>query len=321
MGDKTSIEWTDATWNPIRGCSRVSEGCRNCYAERVAARFSGHGMPYEGLAVLRNHKPQWTGEVRLIGEHLEDPLRWTRPRRVFVNSMSELFHERLELGAIAEVWAVMLLAGHHTFQILTKRADRLHSVLAGAERAEFALLVDEAVEAWGLDHGLSRSPNYQLAAPHMWGGVSVENQEAAHERIPVLLTVPAVVRWVSAEPLRGPLDLSPWILALDWVVAGGESGPGARPMHPDWARALRRQCQRSATRFLFKQWGDWAVAQDRDRDDPDWRDQDRAKSGQVVLNLAGGSGFHGERVHWMQRVGKKAAGRELDGRTWDEFPV
>lgn len=323
MGDQgaNGIAWTDATWNPIRGCSRVSEGCRNCYAEGFAARFSGEGRPFEGLARFVNGRPQWTGEVELVPEHLEDPLRWKKPRKVFVNSVSDLFHEKLKLQTIADIWAVMVLADGHTFQVLTKRAERMHSVLMGDERAEFAHLVDESLEDLCLDRGLSRSPSYQLDAPNIWIGVSVENQEAAHERLPALLEVPAAVRWVSAEPLLGPLDLSPWILGIDWVVAGGESGSKARPMHPDWVRSLRDQCQASGgTAFFFKQWGSWGVVQDRDRDDPDWRDQSGRARGERVVNLAGGSGFHGERVHWMKRVSKHASGRELDGRTWDEFP-
>ncbi len=125
MGDKSKIEWTDATWNPIRGCSRVSEGCRNCYAERVAARFSGEGQPYQGLAVMTESGPRWTGEVRLIEEHLEDPLRWKKPRRIFVNSMSDLFHEKVKYEWIERIYEIMRAAHWHTFQVLTKRAERM----------------------------------------------------------------------------------------------------------------------------------------------------------------------------------------------------
>lgn len=306
MGDQgpNGIAWTDATWNPIRGCTRVSEGCRNCYAESFAARFSGPGRPFEGLALYEHGKPRWTGEVRLISEKIEEPLRWRRARRVFVNSVSDLFHERLSLEAIADVWAVMVLASRHTFQVLTKRPERMHSVLTGDERAEFAHLVDEAVESYGLDHRLSRPPSYQIDAPNIWVGVSVENQEAAKERLPALLEVPAAVRWVSAEPLLGPLDLTPWILGIDWVVAGGESGTHARPMHPDWVRGLRDQCTRSGgTAFFFKQWGAWGLQRPTERE-ADW------------VNQIKGQAFPPK----MWRVGKHAAGRELDGRTWDQFP-
>lgn len=345
MADRTGIEWTDATWNPVRGCSRVSEGCRHCYAETVAARFSGEGQPYHGLARRRSDgTPQWTGEVRLVPEHLADPLRWTRPRRVFVNSMSDLFHERLTNEEIAAVFAVMALAARHTFQVLTKRPARMRGWFAWAAEQVHALGGDSAAQPLDANlvhlHGPADDPVYARELrkvedeaaplwplPNVWIGVSVEDQRAADERVPLLLDTPAAVRFLSCEPLLGPVRISEYLPnplwadlpswrqpEIEWVIAGGESGHGARPMHPDWARGLRDQCAAVGVPFFFKQWGEWAdVTFDEDR-------PDRAPEGQW-LNLAGGQGFHGARVVRVQRMGKRTAGRVLDGRTWDEFPA
>ncbi len=215
------IAWTEQTWNPVRGCSRVSAGCANCYAERVAARFSGEGQPYHGLAVLDERGARWTGKVQLVEEHLEDPIRWKRPRRVFVNSMSDLFHEDLADESIFRVFKAMAAAPQHVFQVLTKRADRMRAIMPQIRHH----LVDRL--------------------EHVWLGVSVENQEWAEKRIPDLLATSAAVRWISAEPLLGPLALRPWFSApfearagLDWIVVGGESGPGAREMQIEWARDI-----------------------------------------------------------------------------------
>lgn len=206
------IAWTDQTWNCIRGCSRVSEGCRHCYAEGVAARFSGPGQPYEGLALRKTSGPAWTGDVRFVPEHLGDPLKWKRPRRVFVNSMSDLFHEKVTDEQIAQVWAVMLLAPHHTFQVLTKRAERMREVLMDPD---FYRLVLEAAddlrrERPGLT-GIGISDPTHRPAKWIWLGVSAENQATANERVPLLLQTPAAVRFVSAEPLLSALDLRRYI--------------------------------------------------------------------------------------------------------------
>ena len=201
MSDDSKIEWTDATWNPIRGCSRVSEGCRHCYAERVAARFSGPGQPYEGLVRISNtldgRKPTgWNGTVRMVAEHLADPLRWKKPRRIFVNSMSDLFHERLTNEQIAAVFGVMAAAGSHTFQVLTKRAARMREWFAwagdhGASGARSACRASAALYLGALPEppGADTWP-----LPNVWLGVSAENQAAADERIPDLLATPAAVR-------------------------------------------------------------------------------------------------------------------------------
>lgn len=294
MSDKSQIEWTDATWNPVRGCSIVSEGCRNCYAMRQAHRMSGEGGAYEGLTRMTPSGPNWTGDVREVSGLLDQPIRWTKPRRVFVNSMSDLFHPSVSPQFIGRVFATMCVAQHHTFQVLTKRPERMLELVGGQGLHRY---VSDQVRVVSRESWKTRWP-----LPNVWLGVSVENQETADERIPLLLQTPAAVRWVSAEPLLGPVDLSRWLDCagpfwsnmdvdpLDWIVVGGESGPGARPMHPDWAREIRDQCVAAGVPFHFKQWGAW-------------------KLDSVTDNTEG-----------YLRVGKKEAGRELDGRTWDEFP-
>jgi protein gp37 len=306
MSGRTSIEWTDASWNPVRGCSRVSEGCRHCYAERIAARFSGPGEPYDGLASMRDGEPRWSGNVRLIEKHLLDPLHWKAPRRVFVNSMSDLFHGKVTTNDIDRIFAVMALTPQHTFQILTKRPERMRGYCLAPEtqhRIGEQRAILAGISESELADAVAIPPHWPL--PNVWLGTSVENQAAADERIPHLVRTPAAIRFISAEPLLGALSIEPWlrpgplkpehgipgVRRVDWVIAGGESGPRARPMHPDWARDLMHQCQRAGVPFFFKQWGAWTPYQ---------------LDGQISQS--------------MRPVGKKAAGRLLDGRTWDEFP-
>jgi len=209
MADGTGISWTDATWNPVRGCSRVSEGCRNCYAERVAARFSGPGQPYEDLADRERKGSKWTGVVRLIPAHLADPLRWRRPRRIFVNSMSDLFHESLTNEEIAAVFGVMAAAPQHTFQVLTKRARRMREWFEWIGTANLDWLrtyAQRALDPTFTKRYVDRGTTWPL--PNVWIGVSVENQEAADERIPDLVRTPAAVRFLSCEPLLGPVVIA-----------------------------------------------------------------------------------------------------------------
>ncbi|HUI43815.1 MAG TPA: phage Gp37/Gp68 family protein [Terriglobia bacterium] len=215
----SSIEWTDATWNPVRGCTKVSAGCKHCYAETFAERFRGvEGHPYEqGF------------DLRLVPEKLEEPLRWPRPKRVFVNSMSDLFHPAIPDDYVAAVAQVMVAARWHTFQVLTKRAERMCALLGSKLR---------------------------LAAghPHIWWGVSVENRRDGVPRINHLRQAPAAVRFLSVEPLLedlGALNLD----GIRWVIVGGESGPGARPMEESWVLSIRDQCRRARVAFFFKQWG------------------------------------------------------------------
>lgn len=251
MADKSGIEWTDATWNPVSGCAKVSAGCKNCYAERDWARL-GHLPTYMGRAFT---------DVACHPERLAQPLRWRRPRRIFVNSMSDLFHPAVPDEFIEQVFAAMALSPHHTFQILTKRPDRMlrHPIFSHSGSCLWVGVRQQAETLFGIDPGAINK-----ALSNVWLGVSVEDQAAADERIPLLLKTPAAVRWVSAEPLLGPVILwRDWTLehraiikpSLDWLVVGGESGPKARSMDPAWARSLRDQCAAAGVPFHFKQWG------------------------------------------------------------------
>lgn len=364
MADKSPIEWTDATWNPIRGCSRVSEGCRHCYAEGVAARFSGPGLPYEGLARRvalpgGGSEARWTNEVAFAGDKvLLAPLHWRQPRRIFVNSMSDLFHENVPDEIIDRVFAVMALCPQHTFQILTKRPERMRSYFAEtwqvaakpAERfmdleipAQPARVEDRwhqvnlAIDGLTLGNKLFDQNRFWTSEgalihgitwPHgplanVWLGVSVEDQATAEARIPDLLQTPAAVRFLSCEPLLGPINLSevihdPLIFnaitgmdqLIHWVIVGGESGRGARPMHPAWARSLRDQCATAGVQFFFKQWGEWHhrpdLAHFKESIALDWQ---RVPSQIEEIRPA-----------LMVKSGKKVTGRLLDDVTHDAFP-
>lgn len=234
MATGSAIEWTEATWNPLTGCTKVSPGCKICYAERMSRRLQAMGQP--------NYA---NGFALALHEHMLDmPLRWKKPKRVFVNSMSDLFQEGVPLGFIRKVFAVMRQASQHQFQILTKRSERL------------ALLSDRL--AW---------------QPNIWMGVSIETEKYAY-RIDHLRQTGAHIKFLSLEPLLGPLSRLN-LADIDWVIVGGESGPGARVMDPAWVREIRDQCLAAGVPFFFKQWG-------------------------------------GKR--------KSKTGREIDGRTWDEFP-
>jgi len=300
VADGTGISWTDATWNPVRGCSRMSEGCRNCYAERVAARFSDPGMPYHGLArrVLKTagaSQPRWTGDVRMVHEHLADPLRWRKPRRIFVNSMSDVFHEKLTNEQIAAVFGVMAAAPQHTFQVLTKRAKRMREWFEWMSLEEnfspnATMHVEAAPDIDDDDDNTicERILDADWPLPNVWLGVSVESQTAADERIPELLATPAAVRFLSCEPLIERVNLchldndavgGEWcqvngltgeqtdmgrpcpslVNRIDWVIAGCESGPGARPCDVDWLRSLRDQCTAAHVPFFLKQAVEQAV--------------------------------------------------------------
>ena len=293
---KSKIQWTDETWNPVVGCTKVSQGCKFCYAERLYPRvYPGHAFT----------------TVRLMPERLEQPLGWRKPRMVFVNSMSDLFHENIPASFIVQCFEVMGAAPQHTYQILTKRTERIYPVLFGEEGGFY----------------LGGGDFY----PHILLGVSVEDQVTADDRIPKLLTSGWVgKKFVSYEPALGPVDFKNFIPTrccsgvdcgcmgkpimeppyLDWIIAGGESGPKARPSHPDWFRAVRNQCQAAGVPFFFKQWGEW-VPNDQDSDY-------LTGKGTVRASLAG-DGNAGVSGLW-RKAGKKAAGRLLDGREWNEFP-
>lgn len=400
----TKIEWAEETWNPIRTingpgyhCTKVSEGCQNCYAEKFNKRF-GNGQPFDNSE----------GSFYLFKDCLEKPLHWKKPRKIFVQSMGDLFHEDVPDEFIAKVWDVMWKCSQHTFLVLTKRPERMkkwveenayakHFGWGQEERAPFVpgdlIHIDDLWmrnmcgwehvdkcdcnngyicdcppddESDSCEHGnrlcmsyncpiacsnpsekklkenglegqyeiddegysvecdwmeIFKRPRYAFAS-NVWLGVTAENQARADERIPVLLQTPTAKRFVSIEPMLGSVDLSREYLSytcggypfpvlasqyrtrlidlLDWVICGGETGPGARPMHPDWVRSLRDQCQGAGTPFFFKSWGDWA---------PEW------------LHVSGPPLYRwNPELPGMLRVGKKKAGRLLDGRTWDEMP-
>ena len=375
----SKIEWTNETWNPLIGCTKTSAGCKNCYAiktawirmhnPKMAERYAGTVEKTEGCQF------NWTVKVNQVWDALEKPLKIKKPTMFFVNSMSDLFHPSVDFYFIHRIWEVIAQCPQHTFQILTKQATRMREYMT-----------EWAPNAYG-------SPYAPL--PNVWLGVSVEDQNQVW-RIGELLKVPAAVRFLSCEPLLGPVDLSNWIgpehidslcshcghfevsdvnggygckhpdqeekegnkgkcyafscplggrleptepldvpiyrafgLAGDeqdfvlpsqpsihWVICGGESGPHARPMHPDWARSLRDQCHAAEVPFFFKQQGEWLPV------DQPWNQDDikRLAANERWCNLEGGHGFHGQEVWRMRKVGKKAAGRLLDGREWNEFP-
>lgn len=369
MSANTSIEWTATvhpdgtvtkgkTWNPLIGCTRVSAGCRHCYAERVAKRWQAAGVRgYDGV-VDRNGR--WTGRVNLVESALGEPLRWRKPQRIFVNSMSDLFHPSVSFAWMDSVFRTIGSCKQHTFMVLTKRPD---------------IMADYVVRRLkGSPHEIRGVP-----LPNLWLGTSIEDQATAGERIPWLLKTPAAVRFVSAEPLLGPVDFRGIAFAhtvcphcghaddehgdyersvgcqagdgseanpicgcrklrgepchnfgdsyaphrIDWVICGGESGPGARPMHPAWAWSLRDQCAEAGVPFFFKQWGEFCAGCQL----PAETDHvDLSKS--VWLNELGDAGRtspcdsdSGDDCIRLYRVGKRAAGRMLDGRTHDAFPA
>lgn len=375
MADGTAIEWTHRpgtngeTWNPIVGCSVVSPGCTNCYAMRVAGtRLDGNPKAphYAGTTQHSKAGPVWTGKVATATDHiLTKPLRWRAPRTVFVNSMGDLFHEAVPDEWIDRVFAVMALAPQHTFQLLSKRPARMRAYVQ--DRAVEGMLgaVEHRARQLARERETPIPVGKTLAGtwpwPHVWLGVSVEDQARADARIPDLLATPAAIRFVSYEPALGPVrfdrigapqytdDDKGWTFnaldagdtyrlygeegryldsgdgpmretKIDWVICGGESGPHARPMHPDWARSIRDQCASARVPFFFKQWGEWVppnhfsgieTCHGSGCPDVAWPD------GTIAW---GSSHEHGGPGRTLHRVGKKTAGRLLDGRTHDDFP-
>lgn len=294
MGDKSGIEWTDATWNPTTGCDQVSPGCDNCYAMAMAKRLKAMGSP----KYQKDGNPRTSGPGFGLTEHwdmLDQPTRWKKPRRIFVNSMSDLFHREVSLDFQVQVFDIMEQTPRHTFQILTKRPEIM--------RRRIATIYAEL--------GLTRP------AEHIWLGTSIENNKFVN-RADHLRLIPSV-RFLSLEPLLGPLpDLD--LHAIDWVIVGGESGPGARPMHPDWVRHLRDYCVRVGVAFHFKQWGCWIDPEQFDHSGFD--DVEADEQGVSMWPDGRTSELSGdsESVR-LWHVNKHIAGRTLDGRTWDEYPV
>lgn len=450
MGEShdTGIEWTHLpghrgdTWNPVRGCQRVSEGCRHCYAATIAARFSGDGLPYEGLAEFRNGRAFWTGEGMVLEEKFDEPLRKTKPRCYFVNSMSDLFFEHFAFDIIAAIYGVMVAARRHKFQVLTKRPERaveffewLRSEAKQFEKEQrknprssfhkyFKHFNSNPVPIYLLDHAsryykLSVLPKPGEQLRTQWPpsnvalGVSAEDQEQADERVWQLCEMPAAVRFVSIEPMLGPITLAgfqdwewnlpAWVRScprrsshsgrptairwledtaakehtrfsqeelppdavgecgyrdsvgapcgattrwhevghIDWVVVGGESGPNARPLNPDWVRQLRDECHDTRTPFFFKQWGAWRPLREGDEAPmkvghwtpclrPERETIHEAEAArESSLNIYGDEvpefeyfyeGLTSGGEPHMVRAGKKESGRELDGETHTEWP-
>lgn len=320
MADKSGITWTNATWGPVTGCTKVSSACKHCYAERDWTRLT-HLPTYAGR--------QFT-DVACHPERLDQPLRWKRTRMIFVNSMSDLFHEDVPDEFIDKVFAVMALAKQHVFQVLTKRPERMLAYMT--RLAKSAKLLDDAARTVGYTFEFQGQYLVSWPIPNVWMGVSVENQATANERIPLLLQTPAAIRFVSAEPLLDHVSLQqacekfryrsatpcnechPHIVGngieccgmvrnLDWVIVGGESGPKARLMHPDWARNLRDECQRAGVPFFFKQTGLWQALEPGEAGKQEFRDKQT-------------------RLQWNTTFVKTKGGGSdsLDGRQWQEWP-
>jgi protein gp37 len=385
MADNTKIEWADATVNAINGCSVTSPGCTHCYAMKLAGTRMRDHPTRKGLTIESKAGPVWNGEVRLHEPALLQPLSWTKPRRIFWNAHGDTFHENVPDEWIDRIFAVAALTPQHTHMILTKRSARMREYFRESTgwRARIAGLLNElkpsplwngAVhQSWQNLHG---RPD---GLPNVWLGVSVEDQTRADERIPDLLATPAAVRFLSCEPLLGPVDINRWLhimwrcsycrqffdgrhkqhcpgcgkeggycgshpfngrnrparpgfpfqsgSGIDWVIAGGESGPGARPMHPDWARSLRDQCADGGVSFHFKQWGEWGHAFHIDgcngisaatTGTGHWPDPKRYR---VVGGLLDGERFESHASDYMLlRTGKKRAGRLLDGVEHNGMP-
>lgn len=320
MGSKTQIQWTDATWNPVVGCTKVSAGCAHCYAARMASR----GLkPFEGTAKGGN----WTGTILLKPEALDIPLHWRKPRRIFVCSMADLFHEDVPDEFVWSVFRTIAMCPQHSFQLLTKRPERMEKFLRGRFWRNIGRISNDGDFYAPIIFGEQREGDAPFL-PNAWLGVSIEDQKTADERIPWLLKTPASVRFVSAEPLLGPLHIGRYMAhsimceelpgpgmnggqpchcsRIDWLITGGETGPGARPAHPGWFRSLRYQCVEAGVPFFHKQNGEWL--------DFDSISASMALKRETPYQLQQIDGLP------MYRVGKPVAGRELDGRTWDEFP-
>lgn len=265
----SKIEWTDSTWNFVLGCEKTSPGCKNCYAIREVHRMASNPNPKiaaacADLTVIQGGKANWTGQFNFVEERLKVPLQTKKPSRYFVNSLSDLFHPGVKEEWIWRGFAVMSMTPHHTFQILTKhpeRALKLFEQYQGRSHSHEALHIGTAQ----VKSGCWIDP-----LPNVWIGVSVENQAEAEKRIPLLLQIPSEVRFISAEPLLGPLDLTDFGNRLDWVIIGGESGPGARPMDIAWARSIRNQCAAAKVACFVKQLGAEPISQTQDEYFPRW---------------------------------------------------
>lgn len=355
----TKIEWATETWNPIVGCSKVSPGCQNCYALRMAVRLANNPkLPkevreaYASVIHKVNGKWEWNGRTALIESALEKALLWRKPRMIFVCSMGDLFHEAVPFEWIDKVFTIMTLKYQHTFLLLTKRPDRMQKYFSAGKENLVQIWEDvcydlgiayeddpDAPACFICNRTLSdiKADHFGWPLTNVWLGVTAENQEQANKRIPILLQIPAAKRFVSVEPMLGSIDFydipygnqfhnvltgvldistsQSGIIGdkLDWVICGGESGPGARPMHPDWVRSIRDQCKESGVPFMFKQWGDLL---------PNCQ-LGTEHTGIKLLNhkTTFQSPHNPLKMNTYYRIGKKKAGRLLDGVKHNEFPI
>lgn len=318
MADGTKIEWTDATWNPITGCTVVSPGCTNCYAMKLAGTRMKHHPSRAGLTIETKNGPVWNGMLRFNEQWLDQPLRWRTSRMIFVCAHGDLFHEEVPDEWVDRIFAVMALCPQHTFQVLTKRPERMRRYMQPFDQRR-----SDSLGGFVLDIGYDGPLEcLKWPLPNVWLGVSCENQEWADARREPMrrLAGEGWLTWVSYEPALGLVRWDGWEF-IRWLVSGGESGQRARPSHLDWHRAARDWCEPRGIPYHFKQCGDWQEYYDRDRDDPDCQQCPRCDApGERYVNLEGGFGFHGERVVAMRRVGKGAAGRLLDGVEHNGFP-
>jgi protein gp37 len=387
MSALSKIEWTGRTWNPVVGCKKVSAGCNHCYAMRQAFRQQAIGTKqYQGLTVRTKDGFAWTGEARFVPEKLLDPVRWKKPATIFVNSMSDLFHDDVTDEQLDEIFAIMAITPRHTFQVLTKRPERMASYMAELYRAKRNLIgaLERLFPALTLgtrermiSDALDQSKTEWFVSGHsrpldnVWLGVSAEDQATADLRIPYLLRTPATIRFLSLEPLLGGIDLDAFLYSeccdcegagnvrtsgtfagraddcdadecrscegsglssdprddgISWVIVGGESGKHARPIHPDWARALRDQSLKAGVDFFFKQWGEWGPYDPRALLIPYRKGRQPYASWlepteQTPHSLTGWhlSAFTGNDVVAV-RVGRKNAGRSLDGLEHNAMP-
>lgn len=291
MGD-TKIDWTDKVWNPVTGCTAISEGCEHCYAKRMAPRLRGrYGYPEDDPFRVYYHN-----------DRMPDPMRWRKPRKIFVCSMGDLFHHHVTDGVIQAIWGIMSRCSHHTFMVLTKRPERALSLLSGK------------LGKWKDGVYLTKIPSSDGTGkplPNVWLGVTAENQARYDERWAIASQIPAAKLFVSGEPLLGGIDFTRHAKKPDWFIVGGETGPGARPMNPDWVRKVRDDCRAAGVPFFFKQWGEWVPWKGPINPQPDPR-----LIGEMPISTAT-TIIDDVRYY---RVGKKAAGHLLDGIEYREFP-
>lgn len=324
----TRIEWADRTWSPVTGCTKISEACEHCYTERMSKRLAGrYGYPADNPFQVTFHP-----------DRLKEPLRWRKPSRIFVCSMGDLFHPDVPDAIKLKVFDVIGGCPQHVFMILTKRPEQMKGFIDKLQVSAYNICVPIKTQ-----FRLEKTPFFSQYRPlrNLWLGVTCENQQRADERIPILLQIPAAKRFVSVEPMLGPVDINRWTKEtctnyggigrvpnhphipahmcqrckgtgkvsyprFDWVICGGETGPGARPMHPKWVRSLRDQCQATGTAFFFKSWGDWC---------PSWCG---AQSWEPDHNTP--FYFFDSPPIKTRRIGKKKAGRLLDGQEWSQYP-